>query len=84
MGLSEEEAIEQYGAADIEVYHRQITPLQYSIVKNNLKMAYMKVIVSLSNKEKVVGIHFMGPTAEEVIGGFALAMKGGITKRDLD
>jgi len=31
-----------------------------------------------------VGIHYFGPQAEEVIGGYALAMKLGAVKRDLD
>ena len=84
VGLSEEEAIRTIGEANIEVYHRETTPLQYSIYKNNHKIAYMKVIVDKSNKNKVVGIHYFGPSADEVIGGFALAMKLGVTKKDLD
>jgi len=44
----------------------------------------MKVIVDKSNKNKVVGIHYFGPSADEVIGGYSLALKLGATKRDLD
>lgn len=44
----------------------------------------MKLIVSKKLHEKVLGIHFYGPQAEEVIGGYALAMKLGLKKRDLD
>jgi thioredoxin reductase (NADPH) len=33
---------------------------------------------------KVVGIHFLGPHAGEVIQGFAVAMKMGLTKEVLD
>lgn len=50
VGLSEEEAAKLYGADNIEVYHRETTPLQYSIYKNNTKVAYMKVIVNKTDK----------------------------------
>ena len=43
----------------------------------------MKVI-TLKPEEKVIGIHYFGPAADDVIGGFALAMKLGLTKRLLD
>lgn len=44
----------------------------------------MKVIVLKSEKNRVLGIHYFGPSADEVIAGYALAMKLGLTKRDLD
>ena len=53
----------------------------------------MKVITTRSkgddnglkgSDEKVLGIHYYGPSADEVIGGFAIAMKLGLTKRHLD
>jgi pyruvate/2-oxoglutarate dehydrogenase complex dihydrolipoamide dehydrogenase (E3) component len=40
----------------------------------------MKVLVLKSQKDKIIGLHYFGPGAEEVIGGFALAMKLGMTK----
>jgi len=43
----------------------------------------MKVI-TLKPEEKVIGIHYFGPAADDVSGGFALAMKLGLTKRLLD
>lgn len=51
VGLSEEEAAKLYGADNIEVYHREATPLQYSIYKKNTKTAYMKVIVENTKKD---------------------------------
>jgi pyruvate/2-oxoglutarate dehydrogenase complex dihydrolipoamide dehydrogenase (E3) component len=44
----------------------------------------MKVIISKSNQEKVVGMHYYGPGADEAIAGYAVAMKLGLTKKDLD
>lgn len=34
--------------------------------------------------ERVVGMHYYGPAADDVIGGFAVAMKLGLTKKHLD
>ena len=66
------------------MYHRETTPLQYAIYKNNTKVAYMKLIINKSDKDRVVGIHYFGSAADEIIGGFTVAMKLGMTKHDLD
>ena len=83
VGLSEEEALQAHGEENIEVYHRETTPLQYSIYSENTKVAYMKVITTLPD-EKVVGMHYYGPAADDVINGFAVAMKLGVTKKHLN
>mmetsp|Transcript_5574 Transcript_5574/g.5296 ORF Transcript_5574/g.5296 Transcript_5574/m.5296 type:complete len:287 (+) Transcript_5574:821-1681(+) len=84
VGLNEEEAIEKYGEDNIEIYHREVTPLEASIYSENSRTAYMKLIVERNETEKVIGIHYLGPSAGEVINGFGLAMKLGITKKDID
>jgi thioredoxin reductase (NADPH) len=92
VGLSEQEAIEAHGEEGIEVYHREAVPLQLSLYKKNNKVAYIKLITTRGSDdqplkgsdEKVIGMHYYGPSADEVIGGFAVAMKLGMTKRDLD
>ena len=84
VGLTEEEAIAKYGEDNIEVYHREAVPLELSIYRDNAKTAYLKVITMWENEQRVVGIHYFGPAAEEVIGGLALGMKLGMTKQDLN
>ena len=84
VGLSEEEAVKEYGEDNIEVYHREVTPLEASIYAHNSKTAYMKLIVERNSTEKVIGIHYLGPSAGEVINGFGIAMKLGLTKKDFD
>ena len=84
VGLSEEEAIEKYGADNIEVYHRETTQLERSIYPKNKRTAYMKVIVTRDESELILGMHYIGPSAGEVISGFALAMKLGMKKKLLD
>lgn len=41
----------------------------------------MKVIC---NGQRVVGMHYFGPSADEIIGGYAVAMKLGLRKEHLD
>ena len=93
VGLSEHEAVEKHGADGIEVYHREAIPLQLALNKDNTKVAYMKVITTRSAEtpdimkgadERVLGVHYYGPAADEMIAGLAIAMKLGMTKRDLD
>lgn len=43
----------------------------------------MKVVVNRTT-DQVIGLHYFGPAADEVVGGFAVAMKLGMTKADLD
>lgn len=51
------------------------------IKANNL----CKVVVHLKDgQEHVVGMHFIGPGAGEIIQGFSLALKKGLTKEELD
>ena len=41
-------------------------------------------LVCVGEDERVVGIHLLGEGADEILQGFAVALKKGITKRDLD
>ncbi len=52
---------------------------------NSLKRkAYCKVICNKKDEERVIGIHYVGPNAGEIMQGFAVAMKLGLKKKDLD
>lgn len=84
VGLNEQEAIKKFGDDNVEIYHREVTPLQYSIVPSNTKAAYMKLVCLKSDNDKVIGLHFYGPSADEVISGYAVAMKLGLRKEHLD
>jgi len=47
LGLNEEEAIEKYGADNVDVYHRETPALETSLYTKNSKLVYMKVIVEI-------------------------------------
>lgn len=82
-GLSEEEAIQIYGEDNIEVYHQSFTPLEWNLNYEREKgECYCKVIVNQAN-QKVLGIHYLGPNAGEIMQGYAVAMRMHITYQDL-
>ena len=44
----------------------------------------MKVIVSKEDNERVIGFHILAPNAGEITQGIGIAMKCGMTKKQLD
>lgn len=84
VGYSEEDAIAKCGASNIEVYHREFLPLEWSLpFERSHKFCFTKVIVDKTDNEKVLGIHYVGPNAGEVMQGFGAAMKNGLTFKTL-
>lgn len=84
-GMSEEKAIETFGDANVEVYHTAFKPLEWNFLPDREDMTcFGKIIVNLQDNEKIIGMHYLGPNAGEVIQGYAAAMKAGITKSVLD
>jgi len=83
-GLSEEEAIEKYGEEDLEVYHQNFQPLEWTVAHRPENSCYCKVLCVKSQNMKVVGFHYLGPNAGEVTQGFGIALKMGATKADFD
>jgi len=83
-GLSEDDAIKQYGEADIEVYHANFQPLEWTVSHRENSACYCKLVCVKSQAEKVVGFHYLGPNAGEVTQGFGMAIKMGATKAHFD
>ncbi len=81
VGLSEEQAREQHGEA-VKVYQTRFTSMQYAFSRREVATA-MK-LVTVGAKEKVVGCHILGPGADEMLQGFAVAIRMGACKQDLD
>ncbi|MCD1276470.1 glutathione-disulfide reductase [Streptococcus sinensis] len=82
VGLTEEEAIQNYGAENIHLYTSSFTSM-YSAVTRHRQQARFKLITAGDN-EKVVGLHGIGYGVDEMIQGFAVAIKMGATKADFD
>jgi glutathione reductase (NADPH) len=82
VGLSEDEAQEEYGESSVKIYQSRFTNMYYALTKRKPK-TLMK-LVCVGNQEKIVGAHVIGDAADEIIQGFAVAVKMGATKKDFD
>jgi thioredoxin reductase (NADPH) len=80
VGMTEDNCIAKYGPDSIEVYHREFMPLEWSMSHSRAAHnAFTKVIVDKTARENVLGIHYVGPNAGEVMQGYGAAMKNGLT-----
>ncbi|CAI2348518.1 unnamed protein product [Caenorhabditis sp. 36 PRJEB53466] len=85
VGLTEEEAVKKYGEDAIEVFHSHYTPFEYIVPQNKDKQfCYVKAVCLRDEPQKVLGLHFVGPNAAEVMQGYAVAFRAGITYSDLE
>ncbi len=81
VGLSESEARQTHGDA-VKIYQSRFTPMYHAFTRQQSKMA-MK-LVTIGARERVVGCHVIGVGADEMMQGFAVAMRMGATKHDFD
>ncbi len=81
VGLSEAQARERYGE-DVEVYRTQFNPMYHAFTRHKSKAA-MK-LVTVGDEQRIVGCHIFGLGADEMLQGFAVAIRMGATKRDFD
>ena len=80
VGYSENEAKKIY--KKIKVYKSQFRSLKFSMSKSKEKVL-IKLITKASN-DKIVGLHYVGENAAEIIQGFSVAVVNGLTKSQLD
>ncbi|WP_455223123.1 glutathione-disulfide reductase [Kaarinaea lacus] len=81
VGLTETQARERFGNG-ITVYKSEFTPMRYALAAHGSTTA-MKLVCAGAD-EKVVGVHIIGDNADEMLQGFAVAVKMGATKSDFD
>lgn len=82
VGLTEEEAVAKYGADCVTLYSTRFTNSYHSVTKHK-SLTGMK-LVCVGPEEKVVGVHVIGRGADEMLQGFAVALKMGAKKSDFD
>ncbi len=80
-GLTEAEAREQHGDA-VRIYQSEFVSLFNGVTTHKPKTR-MK-LVTIGEEERVAGVHIHGPGADEMLQGFAVAIKMGACKRDFD
>ncbi len=81
VGLTEAQARERF-VDGVTVYTTRFKPMRYALSSHGPRTA-MK-LVCVGEEERVVGLHIIGDSADEMLQGFAVAVKMGATKADLD
>ncbi len=82
VGLSEKAARERFGAANITVFRSSFVPLYHALTtaKGRCEMK----LVTTGPGQRIVGLHVVGAGADEMLQGFAVAVRMGATKKDFD
>ncbi len=81
VGLSEHEAREKFGD-DIKVYESRFIPMVYAFSEE--KVPSTMKLVTTGSEERIVGCHIIGDGADEMLQGFAVAIRMGATKQQFD
>lgn len=80
IGLTETQAREQY--EQVKVYTSSFTPMSDALLSHKTTTALK--LVCANDNEQVVGCHIIGHGADEMLQGFAIAIKMGATKEQFD
>jgi len=81
VGLTEAAARASTGEK-VTIYKTEFEPMRYALATHAPRTA-MK-LVCVGERERVVGIHLVGDGVDEMLQGFAVALKMGATKADFD
>lgn len=80
VGLSEQRARELHGEA-VSVHTSRFHAMVHALARSPQSSLFK--LVCVGEEERVVGIHLLGETADEILQGFAVALKLGVTRRQL-
>ena len=80
VGLTEDEARSRH--TDVKVYTTRFTGMYHALTEHRPKTA-MKLVCA-GAEERIVGAHVIGEGADEMLQGFAVAVKMGARKADFD
>ncbi|MGB5722693.1 MAG: glutathione-disulfide reductase [Woeseiaceae bacterium] len=81
VGMTEDEARAEYGD-DVKVYTSGFVAMYYALGEDKQRSS-MKLITT-GPEERVIGCHVIGEGADEMMQGFAVAIRMGATKADFD
>ncbi|HZX76706.1 glutathione-disulfide reductase [Lysobacter sp.] len=81
VGLTEVEAREVHGDAAVQVYRAGFRPMLHALADSPQRSLFK--LVCVGEDRRVIGIHLLGEAVDEILQGFAVALKRGITLDDL-
>lgn len=82
VGISEKEAIDRYGKESVKVYESSFASMYFAL--DTYRQQSRMKLVCAGPEEKIVGLHGIGRGMDEMLQGFAVAIKMGATKADFD
>ena len=82
VGLTEKKAINKYGQENLKIYRSTFTPMYFALGEYRQKCDLKLICVGA--EEKIIGLHGVGLGVDEMLQGFAVAVKMGATKKDFD
>jgi glutathione reductase (NADPH) len=82
VGMTEAAAREKFGAENVKVFRSSFVPLYHSITESKVRVEMKLVTEGL--EQRIVGLHVVGAGADEMLQGFAVALRMGATKKDFD
>ena len=80
VGLSEEDARERHGD-EVHVYRADFRAMVHALA--DVPQRSLFKLVCVGSERRVIGIHLLGEAADEIMQGFAVALKKGIVLDDL-
>ena len=82
VGLSEAQAVAAHGRAAVKIYTSRFVNMRYALGAD--KPPSVVKLITAGPREVVVGCHVVGDGADEMLQGFAVALKMRATKADFD
>jgi glutathione reductase (NADPH) len=82
VGLTEQAARDDYGDEAVTIFESSFVPLYHALT--TAKPRCDMKLVTIGPKRRIVGVHVVGPGADEMMQGFAVAVRMGATKEDFD
>jgi len=82
VGLTQAQAEAQYGKDSIKVYNSEFTAMYHALTQHR-QPSRMKLICE-GKEQRIVGLHGIGLGCDEMLQGFAVAMRMGACKQDFD
>ncbi|MDJ0711663.1 MAG: glutathione-disulfide reductase [Woeseiaceae bacterium] len=81
VGMTEDEAVAEYGD-DVKIYLSAFNGMYYALGPD--KQRSVMKLITIGENERVIGAHVIGEGADEMMQGFAVAIRMGATKQDFD
>eukprot|EP00658_Telonema_sp_P-2_P078292 TRINITY_DN729_c0_g1_i1.p1 TRINITY_DN729_c0_g1~~TRINITY_DN729_c0_g1_i1.p1 ORF type:complete len:453 (+),score=110.15 TRINITY_DN729_c0_g1_i1:194-1552(+) len=84
IGYTEAAAKKEFGEDSIQVKKATFGSLLYGFNEPDHKVMTTLKLVLQGPEERVVGLHMIGPSSDEMLQGFSVAVKMGATRRDFE